>query len=82
MKTILRKEHSIYSIELTVNKSCKEIYEFQSFEEACAFLYNDVKNIVSALSETNSAYYNACLFFITENTKQLLIRKNLCKVYF
>jgi hypothetical protein len=76
------KENLIYLIELTVNKNIKKKYKFSSFEEACLFLYKDIKKTVQNLADSQSAYYNACLFLTTNSQKQLLVRKNLCKVYF
>lgn len=80
--TTLPKENSIYLVELTVNKIINKKYEFYSFEEACFFIYKDIKETVRSLADSKSAYYNACLFLASKDKKELLVRKNLCKVYF
>ena len=80
--TTLQKENLTYLVELTVNKTINKTYKFSSFEEACFFIYKDIKKIVRNLADSKSAYYNACLFLTSKDKKQLLVRKNLCKVYF
>ena len=82
MIMMLKKYQSTYLIELTIDNKIKKQYRFLSFSKACLFFYKDIKPIVFDHATSSSAYYNSCLFLLKNNSKKLLIRKNLSKVYF